>query len=117
MNKLIPHIRIKNCKEELPFYQEVFGGKIKNTQLADGIEMFKGYEGKFIHAELHINEYCIIYFADVFGESYAENGNILLGPDLESEEEINTIYSRLKEEGTVQMELKDTFFGVPSMPS
>lgn len=61
MNKLIPHLRIENCKEAIEYYQRIFGGEIKNTQLADGIEMFKGHEGKYIHAELHINEDCIIY--------------------------------------------------------
>lgn len=111
MKKLVPHIRIENCKEEVAYYQKVFGGEIKNTQLADGIEMFKGHEGKYIHAELHINEHCIIYLADVFGDSFAKDSNILLGPDLDSEEEIITIYNELAEDGIVKMELQDTFWG------
>ncbi|MBP1948584.1 VOC family protein [Virgibacillus litoralis] len=111
MKKLVPHIRIENCKEEVEYYQQVFGGEIKNTQLADGIDMFKGHEGKYIHAELHINEDCIIYLADVFGDKFPKDSNILLGPDLESEEEITAIYNKLAEEGKVKMELQDTFWG------
>lgn len=111
MKKLVPHIRIENCKEEVEYYQNIFDGEIKNTQLADGIEMFKGHEGKYIHAELHINEHCAIYFADVFGDQLVNGNTILLGPDLDSEEEINQIYHSLAEDGDIQMELQDTFWG------
>ncbi|PAV30519.1 VOC family protein [Virgibacillus profundi] len=111
MKKLIPHIRIENCKEELDFYQKVFGGEIKHTQLADGIEMFKGQEGKYIHAELHINEQCTIFFADTLVNKFINGSNILLGPELDSEEEITRIYYKLAEDGEIQMELQDTFWG------
>lgn len=111
MKKIVPHIRIENCEEAIKYYRNVFGGEIKNTQLADGIEMFKGHEGKYIHAELHINNDCIIYFADVFGENIAAGSNILLGPDLSSEEEIERVYESLAKDGEVQMELQDTFWG------
>lgn len=60
MRHILPYIRIENCKEE------IFGGEIKNTQLADGIDMFKGHEGKYIHAELHINSHCVLHFSDMF---------------------------------------------------
>lgn len=111
MKKLIPHIRIENCKEELNYYQKVFGGVIKNTQLADGIEMFKGQEGKYIHAELHISDQCTIFFADTLNSKFVNGNNILLGPELESEEEITRIYNKLAEDGEIQMELQDTFWG------
>lgn len=110
MKKLVPHIRIENCKVEVEFYQRIFGGEIKNTQLADEIEMFKGHEGKYIHAELHINEHCAIYFSDVFGDPLVNGNTILLGPDLDSEEEINQIYHALAEDGEIQMELQETFW-------
>ncbi|WP_085993525.1 VOC family protein [Oceanobacillus senegalensis] len=111
MKKLVPHIRIENCKEEMEYYQKIFGGKIKNTQLADGIEMFKGQEGKYIHGELHINENCIIYFTDTLDQEFINGNNILFGPDLDSEEEITRIYHALAEDGEIQMELQDTFWG------
>lgn len=111
MKKLVPHIRIENCKEAVEYYQKVFGGEIKNTQLSDGIEMFKGHEGKYIHAELHINENCIIYFADLFGDKLVNGSNMLLGPDLDSEDEIVKIYDLLAKDGEIKMELQDTFWG------
>jgi len=111
MKQIFPHIRIANCKEEIEYYQSIFGGEIKNAQLADGIEMFKGHEGKYIHAELHMNENCAIYFADIFGDTPITGNNILLGPELDSEEEITRIYEALANDGEIQMELQDTFWG------
>ena len=67
MKKLIPHIYLEHCQSALDYYSKNFGGVIKNTQLADGLAMFKGHEGKLMHAELHITASCILYFADVFG--------------------------------------------------
>lgn len=110
MKRIIPHLRIENCQEAIVYYQDVFGGEIKNTQLSDGIEMFKGHEGKYIHAELHINENCILYFADTFNTEMTNGNQLLLGPDLDSEEEIKRIYAKLSQEGQVQMELQDTFW-------
>lgn len=111
MKKIVPHLRIENCKEEIEYYQSVFGGEIKNTQLADGIEMFKGYEGRYIHAELHINENCTLYMADLLGQEMIVGSNILLGPELDSEDEITRIYNELAKDGEIQMELQDTFWG------
>ncbi|RDW21089.1 VOC family protein [Oceanobacillus arenosus] len=111
MKRIVPHIRIENCREEVAYYQQVFGGEIKNAQLSDGIDMFKGHEGKYIHAELHINEHCILYFADLFGDEPVKDSNLLLGPDLESEEEISKIYNKLAADGEIKMPLQDTFWG------
>lgn len=111
MKKIVPHIRIENCREEVTYYQKVFGGEIVNAQLADGIEMFKGHEGKYIHAELHINENCMLYFADTLGQNIVNGGNILLGPDFNSEDKMIQVYENLAKDGDIQMELQDTFWG------
>ncbi len=94
----------------MEFYQTIFGGDIKNTQLADGIEMFKGHEGKYIHGELNINGACIIYFNDVFNGEVNKGNNIQLTLQLESEQELNQIYEALIKDGQVKMELQDTFW-------
>lgn len=111
MKKIVPHVTVDNCKEALDFYQSIFGGEVKNTQLADGIEMFKGHEGKYIHAELHINESCSLYLVDVFTDNLIKGNNIVLSLDIESEEEINKLYEALADGGKVTMELQDTFWG------
>jgi PhnB protein len=110
MKNIIPEIFVDNCKEALEYYKEIFGGEIKNVQLADGNPMFKGKEGKIIHSELHINKNCIIYLVDILSEEHdSKNVNILL--ELENEEEINKIYTLLKNKGSVKFELQKTFWG------
>ncbi|MDY0395091.1 VOC family protein [Virgibacillus halophilus] len=110
MKQLIPHLTMKNCEQTINYYQEVFGGEIKNVQLADGNEMFKGHEGKYIHSELHINENCVMYMNDTFHGDVQHGNAIQLSLDLESEEEIDRIYHVLSASGTVKMELQDTFW-------
>lgn len=110
MKRIIPEIFIKDCKGALEYYKGVFGGEIKNVQMADNVEMFKGNEGKVIHSELHINPNCILYLVDILKEGQTSgNANLLL--ELESEEEINRIYSALSKAGTVKYELQKTFWG------
>ncbi|KOA18099.1 hypothetical protein CLHOM_35500 [Clostridium homopropionicum DSM 5847] len=110
MKKIIPEIYVKDCKNALEYYEEIFGGEIKNVQMADGKEMFKGFEGKVIHSELHINPNCVIYFVDIFEEkNYVSNINLVL--ELESEEEINRVYKALMKNGSIKFELQKTFWG------
>lgn len=110
MKKIIPEIYVNNCKEALEYYKKIFGGDIKNVQMSDGKEMFKGLEGKVIHSELHINADCIMYFVDIFeGQKEAGNNHLLL--ELESEEEINRIYEALSKGGSVAFKLQKTFWG------
>ncbi|MDP4094269.1 MAG: VOC family protein [Bacillota bacterium] len=110
MKKIIPNITIDNCKEAIEFYKDVFGGQIKNLQLADGKEMFKGHEGKIVHAELVINEDCIIYMNDSLG-GISTAGNISLLLQLEGQDEINNLYSKLSKGAKITYELQKTFWG------
>jgi PhnB protein len=110
MKSIIPSIYVENCKEALEFYKGIFGGELKNVQSADNIEMFKGHEGKIIHAELHVNEACVLYFVDLFDEK-KDNSGIQLVVEMDSEEEINKVYSELSKNGSVGYELQKTFWG------
>lgn len=110
MKKIIPSITLENCKAAIEYYKEVFGGEVKNVQMADGKEMFKGHEGKIIHSELHINEDCIMYLTDIFNPK-EKGSSISLMLQLESEEEINKLYSALKKNSNVTFELQKTFWG------
>ncbi|HYE82778.1 MAG TPA: VOC family protein [Clostridia bacterium] len=110
MKRIIPEITVNDCKGALDYYKGVFGGEIRNVQMADGIEIFKGLEGKVIHSELHINPDCVLYLIDILGEGReAANAHLLL--ELDNEEEINRIYTELSKKGTVKFELQKTFWG------
>lgn len=111
MKRIIPDITVDNCKEALEYYKSVFGGELKNVQKADGKGMFEGHAGKIMHAELHINQHCIIYLVDPFETKKAGNQSISLLLDMESEEEINRLYSTLSREGKIVFELQKTFWG------
>lgn len=111
MKKIIPHVTVAGCKEAIEYYQSILGGNIQRTQLADGIEMFKGHEGKYIHAELHFDNGFMIYFNDVFGHEPIIGSNIEIGLELDSDEEIEQIFGALAEQGTIKMELQTTFWG------
>lgn len=111
MKSIIVNLAVENCKDALSFYQEVFGGEVKNTQLADGVEMFKGHEGKYIHSELHITESCILYLTDIFASNHIPGNNFQLVMEMSSEEEISTVFEKLAESGTVSFPLSDTFWG------
>ena len=95
MKRIIPEIYVDNCKEALEYYQKAFGGEIKNVQMSDGKEMFKGLEGKIIHSELHINDDCVMYLVDLF-EGKKETGDVHLLLELDNEEEINKIVAHFK---------------------
>lgn len=109
MKKIIPHLYVENCKEAVEYYKGIFGADVKNVQSSDGMEMFKGYEGKIIHAELHIPGDMLIYLADTF-DNVKPGNNVCLVLDFESEEEINRTFDQLKAQGQVLMELQDTFW-------
>lgn len=110
MKSIIPEMFVENCKEALEYYKGVFGGEIQNVQMADGKPMFEGLEGKVIHSELHINGTCTLYLMDIL-EDGQEGKNVNLLLEMDSEEEINRIYSALKEKGSVKFELQKTFWG------
>lgn len=110
MKSIIPEIYVENCKEALEYYKETFGGEVKNVQLADGKPMFKGFEGKIIHSELHINDACTMYLVDIFDERH-KGSNVHLLLELDSEEEINRLFSALSKDGSVGFELQKTFWG------
>ena len=64
-----------------------------------------------IHAQFKKWPFSLM-MSDTFGKNPVETGNnISFTLEMESEEEINEIYSRLTDKGTGHMELQDTFWG------
>lgn len=109
MKSANPYLFVENCTEVMEYYRSIFGGEVKNVQLADGIEMFKGQEGKCLHAELHLGV-SIIHFSDVFG-SVTKGNNVKITLEFESEEEIRNVYDTLIADGHASVELQNTFWG------
>lgn len=83
---------------------------MKNVQLASNNPMFKEHKDKILHAELHINENCIIYMVDNFGKDITSNFIDLI-LEMDSEDEIKRVYEALCKDGTIKLELQKTFWG------
>ncbi|MDP5276715.1 VOC family protein [Chengkuizengella axinellae] len=102
-----------NAKEALQYYKDIFDGEISDIQTfgeadfptppeSDDLVM----HGRFKKGNL------TLMFSDAFqNQAITAGNNISLALELSSEEEIQTIYSRLSEKGTILMELQDTFWG------
>lgn len=104
MKNIIPNLFIDNCKENLEYYRQLFGGELKNV-----VPRFQKAE-KIMHAELHINENCILYFGDKLEEA-PPNPNIHIFLKLAEEDDIQKIYNALKNDGDVEIELGESFWG------
>lgn len=101
------------AKEALNYYKEVFGGEITDLQTfgdAD-FETPPNMDERIMHARFR-KEGLYFMASDTFdNKDVAVGNNISLALELDTEEEINALYERLKERGTVFMELQDTFWG------
>jgi PhnB protein len=104
MKTIIPNLFIDNCKENLEYYRQIFGGELENI-----VPRLNEAE-KLVHAELHINENCIMYFGDKLEEA-PHNPNIHIFLKFGMEDDVQDIYNALKNEGEVEIELGESFWG------
>ncbi|MEI5907883.1 VOC family protein [Bacillus spongiae] len=101
------------AKEALQYYKDVFEGEISSIQTFGEADFPTPAEADdlVMHARFMKGEF-ILMFSDAFlNQPVTTGNNISLALELDSEEEIQKIYSRLSEKGTVLMELQDTFWG------
>ncbi|SFJ42572.1 PhnB protein [Halobacillus dabanensis] len=101
------------AKDALNYYKEIFDGEILSIQTfgeAD-FETPPEMDDRIMHAQFK-KEALFFMISDSFLDQTIEKGsNISLALELDSADEIHTYYNRLKENGTVHMELQDTFWG------
>lgn len=111
MIQIVPEIYIKNCKQALPFYLNLFGGEVKNVQLSEDLPAFNGLKDKIIHSELHVNGKCVFYFVDIFDKKRERAGNVTLVLHLEDKLKLENCFNALSEGGEVGMPPQETFWG------
>ncbi|WP_347548854.1 VOC family protein [Pseudalkalibacillus hwajinpoensis] len=113
-HQAIPYFTFEGtAREALNYYKDIFEGEITNVQTFGdaNYETPPELDDHIMHARFEKGD---LYFmvSDVFlNQTVTVGNNISLALELDSEEEIQTLYSRLKEKGTVYMELQDTFWG------
>lgn len=101
------------AREALNYYKEIFDGEITNLQTfgnAD-FETPPEMDDRIMHARLQNGNF-LFMVSDNFGNDEVQAGsNISLALELDSSEEIERYYKRLRKQGKVIMELQDTFWG------
>lgn len=105
-----------NCREAVEFYAHVFGtDKPEIMSFGDAppdpdFTLPKEAENLVMHARLQIAGSNVM-FSDVFpGTNFVKGNNISLAVVDKSEDELKSIFHKLKEDGKVNMELQETFW-------
>ncbi len=105
-----------NCREAVEFYAQVFGAEKQQMMTYGDSPPEPNFtipeEGKalIIHTQLKVNGSNIM-FADVFpGMPFVAGNNISLTLISKDIDEIKSLFGKLKEGGTVGMDLQETFW-------
>jgi len=112
--KLNPYVHFQgNAEEALNFYANALGWEITTVQRYGDSPMpsDEDYKQKIMHGRLEsgVN---VIMISDVFkGQQVSTNGNVQLSIDVEPTEDIESIFKRMSEGGTVTMPLEKQFWG------
>ncbi|NOU96411.1 VOC family protein [Paenibacillus sp. LMG 31456] len=105
-----------NCREAVEYYAQVFD--VKNPQIMTFGEtpphpdftLPEEAKNLIMHARLNILGSNVM-FSDVFpGMPFIAGNNISLSIVIKDMDEIKSLYNKLKDGGTVEMELQETFW-------
>ncbi|MDX1408144.1 MAG: VOC family protein [Saprospiraceae bacterium] len=111
--KLIPYLYFGgNARAALEFYQQVFNGTVVSlSTFSDGppdMPVPEGFADKIMHARLEFGD-CVLYFSDGPGvEGQSPHSLTIEFDDVDAQ---TRAYEALKQGGTVEWELQDTFWG------
>ena len=112
--KLTPYIHFEgNAEEAMNFYAEALGGAIiAISRYGDSpMPSDEDYKDKVIHGRVQFGEN-VIMISDTFkGNAVQAGGNIQLSIELSEEGQIDDVFKKMSEGGTVTMDLQDTFWG------
>jgi PhnB protein len=118
MVKSIPYIIVKNAKEAIKMYENVFGAKMvghepftKEVGQQFGFPNNFDYEKSTMHATIDIKG-ALLYLADDTSGKVADKGRVEIVLDLENKKQIEEIYNKAKDANCeISMELQQTFWG------
>jgi PhnB protein len=105
-----------NCREAVEFYAQVFGVEIPRiltygeAPSDPAFTLPEAAKNLILHTFLNIKGTNVM-FSDVFpGRPFTAGNNINLSAASADMDEVKSIFGKLKEGGTVGMELQETFF-------
>ncbi|OKL35512.1 VOC family protein [Domibacillus mangrovi] len=99
-------------KEAIDFYANAFGAEVQGVQKFGEADFPTPPEAadRIMHARFGKGDF-LIMVSDTFLELPVNIGNnVSLAITFESEEDIQSVYDTLRENGTAHMELQDTFW-------
>lgn len=105
-----------NCREALEFYQQVFSTESPEIITYGDASPESGFPFKeedrdlIMHSALEISGTTIMFSDLLPEEPFIAGNNISLVIMFNNLEEIEPLFSKLKEGGSVEMELQETFF-------
>ena len=114
MSTLIPYLNFEgNCSEAMNFYKECLGGELmiqKVSQTPMASQMPPEMQDFVMHARLEKGN-IMIMASDAKDKDMTRGDMLSLMIQCDTEEEINTYFSKLSEGGTVNMPLAKQFWG------
>jgi PhnB protein len=112
--KLTPYIHFHgNAEEAMKFYADALRGDIIAISRygESPMPVDEDYKQKVLHGRVQFGDN-VIMISDVFkGQSVKTEGNIQLSIELQENEQIDEVFRRMAEGGTVTMELQNQFWG------
>lgn len=112
--KLYPYLSFKgNCEEALDFYTDALDAHIVRIGRYGESPMPVKEEdkNKIIHARLQFGD-ALLMASDVINEDkFGRSGDISLSVECETEEQLDSVFSKMSKGGTVSMPLADQFWG------
>lgn len=112
--QLTPYIHLEgNAEEAMHFYAHALGGNIISiNRYGDSpMPVDEDYKNKVIHGRVQFGDN-VIMLSDTFkGKSIEGEGHIQLSIEVSEEGQIDDVFKRMAEGGTVTMELQNQFWG------
>lgn len=112
--KLNPYLTFSgNAEEALNFYQSVLGGEISQLGRYGESPMpcEEADKQKIMHARFIFDNNLIMVSDGMKEHEISTNGNIQLAVDVPDPDEIETVFNKMSEGGTVTMPLTEQFWG------
>jgi len=105
-----------NCEEALNYYKECLGGEFESiNRFKEGPEEMGGrkvpedFSNKIMHMTMRFGDNVIM--ASDGMDKVSNDGNIMLSISMENVDELDSVFNKLSDGGTVTMPLEDTFWG------
>lgn len=114
MSTVIPYLNFEgNCNEAMNFYKECLGGELLIQTVAESpmaSQMQQEMQDFVLHARLEKGN-IIIMASDTMDKNMTRGDMLTLMIQCDSDDEINTYFSKLSADGTVSMPLAKQFWG------